>query len=665
MNGFPPSPCFSTIAPTGGFAGQRFRTPRVRLLALACMLTRAVLRFWGPARGATLWPVPLLLCSGFLSQALFAQDVAPSGVSNENSPVKTSESPSGNKTTGKTPLVEPSAGTGSDAAGAKLALRQAQLAEKFRRLEAVFLRRAELTAAEDPDRAELLRQAYARCREKALAASFDEIKGLLAQDQVKAYADALAKQNALEKDLLALLQLLMSEDRGQRIQEEQAEIKELMQRLNKVMRMQQSIRARTERGSGLDDLAPKQSKLEEETGKIAGDVAKREEKNNKESGRAKEDKAREGEKENAGDKTEEKDAEQSSGKDGGIKNQDDPSGNSQENGSPSDKSSEGKGQPKPEEGKPSNPGSKGEGQSDKPSGESNPSQGNEGQSGGASDGRSSESEKSPTQQRLEEARRRMKAAEEALKQAQQEKAAESQKKAEASLDQAIAELEKILRQLREEEMQRTLAQLEARFRRMLSQQTEVYESTKRLDKTPVEARGRDTEAAAARLSKNEQEIALEATRALTLLREDGTSVAFPETVEQMRDDMVEISRLLAQTKIGALTWSLEEDVMRTLEELIGAVERAQKDLEEKKKDQQPPPRQQDQQEREDPLLDKIAELKMIRSLQVRINRRTEELSTEAARTEASEDLLKALQVLAERQQKLFRAARDLVLEKNQ
>ena len=50
------------------------------------------------------------------------------------------------------------------------------------------------------------------------------------------------------------------------------------------------------------------------------------------------------------------------------------------------------------------------------------------------------------------------------------------------LEQAKAELEEILRQLREEELERMLAMLEARFRKMLQAEIEVYEGTKRVDR---------------------------------------------------------------------------------------------------------------------------------------------------------------------------------------
>ena len=87
----------------------------------------------------------------------------------------------------------------------------------------------------------------------------------------------------------------------------------------------------------------------------------------------------------------------------------------------------------------------------------------------------------PARKRLEAARQRMKEAQEKLDEAEREGAVEKQEEAIRELEQAKAELEEILRQLREEEIVRMLAMLEARFQKMLLMQREVHEGTLRLD----------------------------------------------------------------------------------------------------------------------------------------------------------------------------------------
>ena len=147
------------------------------------------------------------------------------------------------------------------------------------------------------------------------------------------------------------------------------------------------------------------------------------------------------------------------------------------------------------------------------------------------------------QQQMEEARKK-------LKEAERKGAADEQREALKELEQAKAELERVLRQLREEELERTLTQLAARFRKMLELQNAVYEGTVRLDRVPEAERDHDDEIEAARLSRQESQIVHEADKALLLLREEGSSVAFPEAVEQMRDDMQQVAERLAAVKVG-------------------------------------------------------------------------------------------------------------------
>ena len=97
-------------------------------------------------------------------------------------------------------------------------------------------------------------------------------------------------------------------------------------------------------------------------------------------------------------------------------------------------------------------------------------------------------------------------------------------------------------------------------------------------------------------------------------------MAFPETVSLMRDDMQQVAQRLSEVKVGTLTQGLEQDIIEALEEMIAALDKAIKDLEKKKTPpgQSPPAGQPG----DPPLVDKLAELKMIRALQMRINRRT-------------------------------------------
>jgi hypothetical protein len=250
-----------------------------------------------------------------------------------------------------------------------------------------------------------------------------------------------------------------------------------------------------------------------------------------------------------------------------------------------------------------------------------------------------------------------------LDEAERKGAVERQREALRALEQAKAELERILRQIREEELERTLTQLAARFKKMLEWQVAVYEGTVRLDKVPQAERDHDDEIESAKLSRQEAQILHEADKALLLLREEGSSVAFPETVEQMRDDMRDVVARLAEFKVDQMTQTFEEDIIAALEETIAALEKAIKDLEK----QRTPPGQQPAagQPTEPPLVDKLSELKMIRALQMRINKRTQRFGAmiEGEQAETA-DLIGALEELARRQERVYQATADLEQGRN-
>jgi hypothetical protein len=103
---------------------------------------------------------------------------------------------------------------------------------------------------------------------------------------------------------------------------------------------------------------------------------------------------------------------------------------------------------------------------------------------------------------------------------------------------------------------------------------------------------------------------------------------------------------------------LEKDIIAALEETIAALEQSRKDLEKKRTPpgQRPSAGQPD----EMALLEKLQELKMIRSLQMRINNRTKTYGEMIQGDQAeTPELLKALDGLADRQQRVYKAAAEL------
>src|SRR4029078_9505687 len=96
---------------------------------------------------------------------------------------------------------------------------------------------------------------------------------------------------------------------------------------------------------------------------------------------------------------------------------------------------------------------------------------------------------------------------------------------------------------------------------LLESQAAVDDGTVRLDKVPEAQRTHDHEIESARLSRQESQIVDEVRKALLLLHEDGSSVAFPEAIEQMRDDMRQVTERLAVLKVEKVTQGLEKDII--------------------------------------------------------------------------------------------------------
>lgn len=527
------------------------------------------------------------------------------------------------------PVVEASAASGDD-----LKQLQSRLAERYDRLELSVARLAELSGSTQPRRATLLRQLVAQSRDKDVAGQFDNVVAALEHGS---YSSAIDGQAALEADLQKLLELLLQEDRDRQIESQRKRIGRYLQDVNRLIRQQRGVKARTDGGDEAKELAEDQRRVGEKTKELGDEIAESEE--------------------TANDKARREGADKASGNDG---DQSKPKGIEPGEGSPSPQDSPPKeGQPSkgtPSEGEPSkgepSQGSPGEGQ------ESPPSEPQDEQS-------PQEDAGTPMQraaQRLKVAQKRMEDAQRRLQESKRDGAVKEQEKAVEELEQAKAELERILRQLREEELERMLVMLEARIRKMLDQQVHIYEETMQLDAAAAKAPVHEMEIASGRLSRKEVLIVREADRALVLLREDGTSVAFPEAIEQARDDMQSVADRLRDAKVDLITQGLEEDVIAALEESLAALQQALKELRDQKG--QPPPGGQAP-PGEKPLVDQLAELRMIRALQSRVNRRTEQYGAMIEGEQAMEgELLEALDSLALRQQRIFQATRDLGTKEN-
>jgi hypothetical protein len=497
---------------------------------------------------------------------------------------------------------------------------QSALAEKYKLLEEKLFSLQAFEQERNPERSELLQRAYIQSQEKVTTAQMQAIVESLAKSR---FREAEQNQELVLAELELLLDLLQSEDRGKRLRDELQRHKAYLIEIERVLRIQKGIRGQLEGGVDTRRLAKSQEKTAERTERLADEISA-----NEESGG------------NSPSKT-----------------------NSSSNRSEETENGFGDDSKTPP-GAPESQKSQSESDGDVPA-----------------DTNAQSNEANPVRQRISMAQQRMREAQRKLENARRDESAEEMNLAERQLEKAKEELEDILRQLREEEVERTLMMMEERFRQMLEGQIRIYQATKKASQAEATSRApapsssdagqRNTNKIAiqtGKLAAQQNELATQAARALMLLREDGSSVAFPVTVDEMHDDMLQIASRLSASQVGTITIEIEEDVIDTLEYLIQALVQTQKDL---AKLESPGKSQAGGTSGDQPLIDRLSEIKMLRGLQVRILKRHERYSrlladpNDPIGVSEKSSLDSALERLALRQSQLTDITRDIVNEMNQ
>jgi len=230
----------------------------------------------------------------------------------------------------------------------------------------------------------------------------------------------------------------------------------------------------------------------------------------------------------------------------------------------------------------------------------------------------------PGRKQIQEAYPHQQGAEQDLKKNDRPAAGKKEDKAIEELAKAIQELEKRLKQLREEEMLKLLANLEARTNRMLAMQIEVYEETKKIHGLVVKNNNQKTVAEVQKSqqqSQKEAEIILEANKTMKLMETEGSAVAFARVLEEVRQDMIAVQKRLDAAVVDQDTQSIEEYIIDMLKQMAAALKKAQQDQQPMPPGPPMPPGQQKPGDQK--LIDVIAELKLIRSMQMQVNSRTE------------------------------------------
>jgi len=256
-----------------------------------------------------------------------------------------------------------------------------------------------------------------------------------------------------------------------------------------------------------------------------------------------------------------------------------------------------------------------------------------------------------------------------LDQDKRKPAAEDLDKAAENLKIAKEELEKRLKQLREQELERILANLEARVSKMLAMQIEVQGQTvaifAQVQKHPEKKAQPADFQNAQKQEDREAEIIAEADKAIQLLQSEGSAVAFPAVFEEVRKDMFRVKERLHDANVGEDTQGIEQDIIDALTHMRDALKKAQQEL--GKSPPPPPPGPPSDQPQMQKLLDEIAELKMIRELQKQVNGRTKRYGDKTPMAEQADDgqIKKELKDLGDRQERIETMVNDIVTKKNQ
>lgn len=486
-----------------------------------------------------------------------------------------------------------------------LAARQEIVRDRMTQLEDRMYRLAEKLKTTEPQQAKKLEAALHRARELLLRRLMDESIDLLDKGEL---TDAADRQATVLAGLEGLVKALTEEEDNREERAKAIEkLKAIEERIQQLLDQQKQLKGETDRhdradAQGAKGLADKQRELHKSAGELARKMK--------------------------GGATSQPSDGAGTTKPAASR----PEGDSSKSSPKSDKSGpdsqQGKqqGKPSPDDQKQGNGKQGNQGKpSDQQSSEDSPS--SDTQSGK----NAQDQEPTPGAESVEQARQHMSDAADKLDKQNSGEAGQDQQKAIDQLERAKRELQESLDQLRREQQGQMLAGLESRFRAMLIKQTTIKEGTITLQAKGPAAWVHADELKLAGLAQDETSLAGEADDALRILKEEGTTIVVPRLLDQLREDMLEITRRLKDKKTDELTQQMMAEIIATLEELIDSVKQMRQQI----ASGESPSGEQGQQGTP-PLLPASAELKLLRSCQVRVNRQTaeyEKLAGEGAERE--------------------------------
>src|SRR5690606_28590902 len=106
------------------------------------------------------------------------------------------------------------------------------------------------------------RQLITQSRDRDVAGQFQKVIDALEQES---FSSAIDGQATLETELNKLLELLLQEDRDRQIDSERKRIGRYLQEVNRLIRMQRGVKARTDGGDEAKELADDQKQVGDKT----------------------------------------------------------------------------------------------------------------------------------------------------------------------------------------------------------------------------------------------------------------------------------------------------------------------------------------------------------------------------------------------------------------
>lgn len=235
-----------------------------------------------------------------------------------------------------------------------------------------------------------------------------------------------------------------------------------------------------------------------------------------------------------------------------------------------------------------------------------------------------------------------------------------QNKALDDLRNAAEQLDQTVAQEKEMVQAEQLAKIDAMLQRILKTQKAISAATTDVrKKRKGQSYDRPEELRLRELSDGEGRLAEDVKSIRKMLLKEGTTAVFPAVLGEVRGDLSNVQKRLADKEAGKLTQGIQAQIERNLEQMLTAL-RKERSRRKKLAGMGAGPGGGGCGGGKQPLVPPAAELKMLKLLQVQINIRTVMLAEEKARHgEPTESLTKQHKILSDRQKKVKTITSDL------